>query len=38
MRLYLDLRHSPADMLRGSVLRYEDPTAAHGQNDWDAAN
>jgi antitoxin (DNA-binding transcriptional repressor) of toxin-antitoxin stability system len=28
---------SPLDILRGSVLRYDQPTEPVGKDDWDAA-
>jgi antitoxin (DNA-binding transcriptional repressor) of toxin-antitoxin stability system len=29
-------RDNPLDVLRGSVLRYDDPTAPVAEDDWDA--
>ncbi|GHT93714.1 hypothetical protein FACS1894116_06320 [Betaproteobacteria bacterium] len=36
VRRYQDIERSPLDILRGSVLRYDDPTEPVA-DDWDAA-
>jgi len=37
LRPYLSTAHSPLDVLRGSVLRYDHPTDPVADEDWEAA-
>jgi antitoxin (DNA-binding transcriptional repressor) of toxin-antitoxin stability system len=37
VRPYSDAERSPLDILRGSVVRYDNPTDPIGVNDWEAA-
>lgn len=37
VRPYRGKERTPLDILRGSVVRYENPTAPVGENDWEAA-
>jgi antitoxin (DNA-binding transcriptional repressor) of toxin-antitoxin stability system len=37
MRPYRDAARSPLDILRGSVVRYGNPTDPIGERDWEAA-
>ena len=37
VRPYRDTTRSPIDILRGSAIRYVNPTDPVGENDWDAA-
>jgi antitoxin (DNA-binding transcriptional repressor) of toxin-antitoxin stability system len=37
VRPYRGKERSPLDILRGSVVRYENPTDPVGENDWEAA-
>ena len=37
VRPYRSLSHSPLDVLRGSVVRYDNPTEPVAENDWEAA-
>ncbi len=36
LRPYTPKERDPLDVLRGSVLRYDEPTAPVGDADWDA--
>lgn len=36
VRPYQDRSRSPLDILRGTVIRYENPTEPVGDNDWEA--
>lgn len=36
VRPYRGVERSPLDVLRGSVVRYDNPTAPVGENDWEA--
>lgn len=36
VRPYQPLTRDPLDVLRGSVLRYDHPTAPVGEDDWEA--
>jgi antitoxin (DNA-binding transcriptional repressor) of toxin-antitoxin stability system len=37
VRPYRGKERTPLDILRGSVVRYENPTDPVGENDWEAA-
>ncbi|MEX3630484.1 MAG: type II toxin-antitoxin system prevent-host-death family antitoxin [Burkholderia sp.] len=37
VRPYRHVQRSPLDVLRGSVVRYENPTDPVGEGDWEAA-
>ncbi len=37
VRPYRDTARAPLDILRGSMVRYDDPTEPVAENDWDAA-
>ena len=37
VRPYRGKERPPLDILRGSVIRYENPTEPVGENDWEAA-
>lgn len=37
VRPYRDAERSPLDILRGSVVRYDNPTDPIGAEDWEAA-
>jgi len=37
VRPYRGKERPPLHMLRGSVIRYENPTDPVGENDWEAA-
>lgn len=37
VRPYRGLNHSPLDVLRGSVVRYDNPTEPVAVDDWEAA-
>lgn len=37
VRPYRDIGRFPLDILRGSVVRYENPTDPIAVNDWEAA-
>ncbi|MDP3453843.1 type II toxin-antitoxin system Phd/YefM family antitoxin [Methyloversatilis sp.] len=37
VRRFTPQERSPLDILRGSVLRYDQPTESVGEDDWDAA-
>ncbi|CAE6710256.1 type II toxin-antitoxin system Phd/YefM family antitoxin [Paraburkholderia haematera] len=37
VRPYRGVERSPLDVLRGSVVRYDNPTAPVGEDDWEAA-
>lgn len=37
VRPYRGKERHPLDILRGSVVRYENPTDPVGMNDWEAA-
>jgi antitoxin (DNA-binding transcriptional repressor) of toxin-antitoxin stability system len=37
VRPYRGKERPPLDILRGSVIRYENPTDPVGENDWEAA-
>ena len=37
MRPYCDAARSPLNILRGSVVRYGNPTDPIGERDWEAA-
>jgi hypothetical protein len=37
VRRYRATKRKPLAILRGSVLRYDNPTAPVGEEDWDAA-
>ncbi|KQR76756.1 prevent-host-death protein [Burkholderia sp. Leaf177] len=37
VRPYRDDARDPLDLLRGSLLRYENPTDPIGEDDWEAA-
>jgi hypothetical protein len=36
VRPYKSLSRSPLEVLRGSVLRYDNPLAPVGEDDWEA--
>lgn len=36
VRPYRNVQRSPLDVLRGSVVRYENPTDPVGEGDWEA--
>lgn len=36
VRPFRSIRHSPLDVLRGSVMRYDAPTDPVGAEDWEA--
>ncbi len=36
VRPYRGVERSPLDILRGSVVRYENPTDPIGEDDWEA--
>jgi antitoxin (DNA-binding transcriptional repressor) of toxin-antitoxin stability system len=36
VRPYVEHKDDPRQVLRGSVLRYDDPLAPVGADDWDA--
>ena len=36
IRRYRDQERSPLEVLKGSVIQYEDPTEPVGDQDWDA--
>lgn len=37
VRPYRSITRNPLDILRGSVVRYDNPTDPIGENDWEAA-
>jgi antitoxin (DNA-binding transcriptional repressor) of toxin-antitoxin stability system len=37
VRPYRSIERDPLDVLRGSVVRYEDPTEPIADDDWEAA-
>ncbi|PQV53088.1 type II toxin-antitoxin system Phd/YefM family antitoxin [Paraburkholderia sp. BL21I4N1] len=37
VRVYRGVERSPLEVLRGTVLHYDNPTAPVGENDWEAA-
>ena len=37
VRPYRSIERDPLDLLRGSVLRYENPTDPVAEGDWEAA-
>jgi hypothetical protein len=37
VRPYRGVERSPLDVLRGSVVRYDNPTTPVGEDDWEAA-
>lgn len=37
VRPYRDAERSPLDILRGSVVRYDNPTDPIGADEWEAA-
>ena len=37
VRPYRSIERQPLDVLRGSVVRYDNPTASVAVNDWEAA-
>ena len=37
IRTYQAITRDPLDILRGSVLRFDQPTAPVGDEDWEAA-
>ena len=37
VRRYRATKHKPLAILGGSVLRYDNPTAPVGEEDWDSA-
>ena len=37
VRPYRSVARDPLDVLRGSVVRYENPTAPVGEDDWESA-
>ncbi|GAB2899578.1 type II toxin-antitoxin system Phd/YefM family antitoxin [Paraburkholderia jirisanensis] len=37
VRPYRGLERNPLDVLRGSVVRYENPTEPVGEGEWEAA-
>lgn len=37
VRPYRSIARNPLDILRGSVVRYDNPTDPIGENDWEAA-
>jgi antitoxin (DNA-binding transcriptional repressor) of toxin-antitoxin stability system len=37
VRPYRGVERSPLDVLRGSVMRYDNPTAPVGEDNWEAA-
>lgn len=37
VRPYRGIDHDPLDVLRGSVIRYDNPTDPIGEDDWEAA-
>ena len=37
VRPYRGLERNPLDVLRGSVVRYENPTDPVGEGEWEAA-
>ncbi|MFM0209907.1 type II toxin-antitoxin system Phd/YefM family antitoxin [Paraburkholderia sediminicola] len=37
VRRYRGVERSPLDVLRGSVMRYDNPTAPVGEDNWEAA-
>ena len=37
VRPYRSLKRDPLDVLRGSVVRYENPTDPVAEGDWEAA-
>ncbi|WP_211453758.1 type II toxin-antitoxin system Phd/YefM family antitoxin [Collimonas antrihumi] len=37
VRPYRNTTREPLDVLRGSVVRYDNPTDPIGENDWEAA-
>lgn len=38
VRPYKSIGRSPLDVLRGSVVRYDNPTDPVAEDDWEAAN
>ena len=36
VRPYRGVERSPLDVLRGSAVRYDNPTAPVGEDDWEA--
>ena len=36
VRPYHGVKHNPLDILRGSVIHYENPTEPISENDWEA--
>lgn len=37
VRPYRDIERNPLDVLRGSVMRYDNPTDSIAVDDWEAA-
>ncbi|HKT95804.1 MAG TPA: type II toxin-antitoxin system Phd/YefM family antitoxin [Paraburkholderia sp.] len=37
VRTYRNMERNPLDVLRGSVVRYENPTEPVAEGDWEAA-
>jgi hypothetical protein len=37
LRPYRDNARDPLELLRGSLLRYDNPTDPVGEDDWEAA-
>ncbi|WNC91015.1 type II toxin-antitoxin system prevent-host-death family antitoxin [Paraburkholderia sp. FT54] len=37
VRPYRGVERSPLEVLRGTVLRYDDPTEPVGEDDWESA-
>lgn len=37
VRPYRGVERSPLEVLRGTVVRYDNPTAPVGEDDWEAA-
>lgn len=37
VRPYRGVERHPLDVLRGTVLHYDDPTRPVGEDDWEAA-
>ncbi|MFM0594633.1 MULTISPECIES: type II toxin-antitoxin system Phd/YefM family antitoxin [Paraburkholderia] len=35
VRVYRGIERSPLEVLRGTVLHYDNPTAPVGENDWE---
>ena len=37
VRAYRSVARDPLEVLRGSVVRYDEPTAPVGEHDWESA-